>query len=72
MRIELERAEDGQQVPGSCPECGAEKLRIEMRLRAAPVGGFSLAGTQVKFSAVGWPHLVCGGCGISAPAKEKG
>lgn len=72
MTIELDHVEDDQPVSGSCPECGAEKLRIKMRLRAAPVGSFSLAGAQVKFSASGWPYLVCGGCGIFTPAKQKG
>lgn len=63
----------GPDVP--CPQCGANALRIEMRTRIVtkPIGSFSLAGTQMKFSAwrVKWPWLVCGNCGIEAEAKEE-
>ncbi len=58
-----------------CPGCGEFGLFIELRDRffARPLGSFSLAGMQVKASAVKtqWPYLVCGECGISAPAKSS-
>lgn len=54
----------------ACPACGEHDLKIVVRLRARPIGSYSLAGHKVKFSAVNWPYLVCGNCKIEAPAKE--
>lgn len=54
-----------------CPVCGKKMLRIEMRLRARPIGSYSLSGRQMKASAVEWPYLVCDGCGIDTPAKDE-
>lgn len=50
-----------------CKHCGPDfPLRIEMRegLEAKPIGTFSLAGAQMKFSAVKreWPYAVCDNC----------
>lgn len=57
-------------VPGSsCPFCGYKPLRLELRLQAKPLGTFSLAGGQVKFSATQWPWLVCDGCKADAPGE---
>lgn len=49
-----------------CPNCGADELRIEMRLRAKPIGTFSIAGASPKVVATEVPWLVCGGCGVEA------
>ncbi len=50
-----------------CKHCGPDHpLRIEYReqLEAKPLGSFSLAGAQMKFSAVKrqWPWAVCDNC----------
>lgn len=47
-----------------CPSCGEKTLRIEARLAAKPIGDFSLAGAQMKVSAVEVPWLVCDNCGV--------
>lgn len=51
-----------------CRYCGPDfELRIEYReeLEAKPLGSFSLAGMNPKFSAVkrNWPWAVCDNCG---------
>lgn len=53
-----------------CPACGSKSLRIEERLTTKPIGSFSLAGVQMKVSAVSKPWLVCGTCGIEAEGKR--
>lgn len=55
-----------------CPACGADALRIEYRLRAKPLGTYSLAGAQPKVAAENWPWLVCDSCGIEAEGKQNG
>ena len=46
-----------------CPACGRTgTLRIGNVLHAAPVGGFSLAGVMLKFSARDRPRLACARC----------
>lgn len=48
-----------------CPKCTrVGKLRIEMKLVAKPLGTFSLAGSNLKFSANEIPVLYCDGCGL--------
>lgn len=47
-----------------CKHCGPEfALRIEWRLVAKPLGTFSLAGQQMKFSAANTPFVICDNCG---------
>ena len=58
---------DIDQTP--CPVCNERALRIETGWHAMPIGSFSLSGHQLKFSARRWPFLVCGSCGLRAPAK---
>lgn len=53
----------------TCPGCQASTLTVEYRLRAQPLGTFSLAGQQLKFSALEWPWVVCPGCGAEAEGK---
>jgi len=53
-------------VDTPCPACGQMALRIERRLRAMPIGTFSLSGEQMKVSAIEVPWLVCGSCGAAA------
>lgn len=55
----------------TCPQCGSTGFRVEYVLAAKPLGTFSLAGAQMKVSAVRAPKIVCGlsedqGCGASA------
>jgi len=52
-----------------CPGCGEKSLTIEMRLTAAPVGAFSLAGVGMKFAATSTPWISCASCGIEAEGK---
>lgn len=53
-----------------CPKCGEKKLHLEIRLKAAPIGSFSLAGQATKFSATETVWLVCDGCGVESEAKS--
>lgn len=46
-----------------CPTCGELTLRIETRFETRPLGTWSLAGRQLKTSAVRWPYAVCGATG---------
>jgi len=61
---------DRDETVTPCPACGHEFLAIENRLVTKPIGTFSLAGAQTKFSAYEWPYIVCDACGINAPAKR--
>lgn len=45
-----------------CRHCGHTGIRIEMRLEAKPLGSFSLAGAQTKFSVREHPYAVCEEC----------
>jgi len=49
-----------------CPSCGEKTLRIEFKMTIKPIGTFSLAGAQMKFSSRMVPWLICGNCGIKA------
>ncbi len=48
----------------SCPQCAKHGLVIDWRLVARPVGSYSLAGVQMKFSAREEPWLRCPACGV--------
>ncbi|MDM2386875.1 hypothetical protein [Mycobacteroides abscessus] len=53
-----------------CKYCGSDApLRIEERLEAKPLGTFSLAGAQMKFSGRMWPYAVCDRCGRECRGK---
>lgn len=59
-----------------CKHCGPEfPLRVEWReeLVAKPLTSFSLAGAQMKVSAVKreWPYAVCDSCGRESRGKEE-
>lgn len=64
----------GNWVPATnaCPDCAVTgALEVREVLRAKPVGTFSLAGNQMKFSARwGWEYR-CGSCGASGEAAPK-
>lgn len=54
-----------------CPECGKTgTMTLGRKLRANPIGSFSLAGAQMKVSARDVDTITCdpdvGGCGWSA------
>lgn len=58
-----------------CKHCGPEfPLRIEMRevYVAKPLGSFSLAGGQMKVSAIKrrWPYAVCDNCKRESKGKQ--
>jgi len=46
----------------TCRHCGHHGIVIEWRLEARPIGSFSLAGAQMKFSAREHPYAKCPGC----------
>ena len=50
-------------VPTPCPRCTEPALYIHEKLKASPLGSFSLSGGQMKFSARGAFYLTCGNCG---------
>ncbi len=50
-----------------CPFCGQRKLELRWWLEAKPVGTFSLAGAQLKFSAVENAVVQCHGCEAIIP-----
>jgi hypothetical protein len=53
------------EVPKPCPACGQQGgLTIGMRLVAKPIGTWSLAGAQLKTSAVRTLGLGCNRCGM--------
>lgn len=57
-----------------CRDCGNETLRLEFRTKliAKPLGEFSIAGVQMKFSATktDWPWCVCDTCGGESEGKR--
>lgn len=82
-----ETAEEYRDIPGTagylnkkiplgenarCLYCGSFDVWLEWRILAKPIGTFSLAGGQMKFSAAGWPYAVCGGCGHVSKGKIDG
>lgn len=62
--------EDGAliQAEHNCPQ-GSVQMRLQWRMVARKIGTFSLAGQQMKFSAVRCPFLICDACGLSAQGK---
>lgn len=54
----------------SCVYCGSADTWIEFRFEVKPVGTYSLAGAQMKFSATTWPYAVCDGCGHVSRGKR--
>ena len=48
-----------------CPSCGAYRIRILHELEVRPIGTFSLAGAQMKVSAIIVPVLKCDNCGLT-------
>jgi hypothetical protein len=59
--------------PGTaCPRCGtAGRVEVRQVLRAKPPGSHSLAGSQLKVSAVAGWEFRCLACGASGPAEPK-
>ncbi|HEX5522788.1 MAG TPA: hypothetical protein VFX53_05040 [Pedococcus sp.] len=53
-----------------CPSCDQSTLDVEWRLVAKPLGSFSLAGQQMKVSAVETPFLVCP-CGLDLQGSKE-
>lgn len=48
----------------ACPHCGHHGMEMTFRMVAKPLGSFSLAGSQLKFSANEIPYIECPECGI--------
>jgi hypothetical protein len=46
-------------------------LRLVWKLEAKPVGSYSLAGAQMKFSANEHPWCVCDSCGAECKGKRE-
>ncbi len=56
-------AEGWADVPKPCPNCGQEgTLFMSWELEAKPIGDFSLAGAQMKVSAVHRAAVACKNC----------
>lgn len=55
-----------------CPQCGECTLYLGEGLRARPIGSFSLAGQQMKFSAVSTPVIRCKTRGCDFVKHPKG
>lgn len=57
----------------TCRHCGSSDIWVELRPRitARPLSTWSLAGAQLKTSAVAgsWPWAVCGGCEHASEGK---
>jgi hypothetical protein len=54
-----------------CDNCGGRGFSVQWRLVAKEIGDFSLAGAQMKFSAVETPFLVCDhGCGRESRGRR--
>lgn len=56
----------------ACPSCGVRgSVELTIILQAKPVGTFSLAGQQMKFSAARTARYDCTECGATGPAQPK-
>lgn len=86
MSDELAQADEGaamssRQVEGPdlrsvpCPSCErVGTLAVRERLVSLPVGAWSLAGQQTKFSAIWLPQIICSadGCDfVKAPSARE-
>lgn len=71
---EYPRVEPNPLAGLTCKYCGSLDIWVELRPRitAQPLGTWSLAGAQLKTSAVAttWPWAVCGGCGHESEGKS--
>jgi hypothetical protein len=56
-------------LPQDCPSCGAAALTLSWGLVSMPLGTFSLAGAQMKTSAVEAAEVGCGACGAHVPGR---
>lgn len=52
-----------------CPRCHKTKLELKWWLEAKPIGTFSLAGQQMKFSAFENAAIRCRGCELIMPGR---
>lgn len=53
-----------------CKHCD-HRLRVELRLVAAPFNSASLTGVHLKTTASEWPFAVCDGCGRSSRGQRS-
>lgn len=58
-------------LPQPCPVCSG-LLELSWRLTAKPIGSFSLAGAQMKVSALVRAQVLCAGCGLAAVGSLPG
>lgn len=56
----------------TCPHCGSGPLQLNRSITAKPIGTFSLAGAQMKVSAVDQHILSCAACGWYAVGDVEG
>lgn len=62
-----------KRIPHGCPKCSVYgSLVLDVQLIAKPVGSFSLAGVQTKFSAEEVPALKCELCGWTKTGRIEG
>lgn len=67
--VQTEQPDPFDGIP--CAECGQMALRLVWKLEAKPVGSYSLAGAQMKFSANEHPWCVCDSCGAECKGKRE-
>lgn len=69
--MRLTEAQERTLEEATCQKCfQAGGLTVEYRLTAMPIGSFSLAGAQMKVSALEWPWLMCRHCGAECQGKQ--
>jgi hypothetical protein len=56
-------------LPQDCPQCAQQRLEMVWTLVAHPIGTFSLAGAQMKFSASVVAVVRCHNCGFRAQGR---
>ncbi|WP_286347080.1 hypothetical protein [Frondihabitans sucicola] len=58
-------------IDAPCPMCGHQGMTVAPRLTAKPLGSYSLAGVQMKFSATSEMWITCdAGCGFEEKGKR--
>lgn len=53
-----------------CKYCGSDDIVVEWKLRAKPIGSYSIAGAQPKVVAEKWPYATCQGCGHESEGER--
>jgi hypothetical protein len=60
------------ELRSNCPRCEATPLRIRWELAVKPIGSFSLAGQQMKWSAANRAVVWCTNCSFEVHGTVTG